>query len=1116
MSETLQELAEVPKEFFKDGTQFINRCTKPDRREFLKISQAVGMGFLIMGAIGYFIKLKPASTGIGGDMFCLFFDGRTKQIHALNGSGRSAKNTTLGQVKSELQQSETSLGISALAVTVPGAAAGWVDTVEKFGSGKLSLEQILTPAIKLAEDGFPVSEFSAGFWQDGEELLKNASPNFREMLRRDKDSESFARAPRAGEIMRNPTLAQTFRTLASEGKKGFYTGRIAQAIVDVLKLRGGHMELSDLEYHIEQGTEETTPISLKFRGQNVSDPAHPSSSRTPLRHVELWEHPPNGQGIVALIALGIFEELERTRQIISFRSEDHNSIHYLHAAIESLRIAFADARWWVTDPDKAHSPVPPSSLISRPYLAERAKLFSKDRASPCPHGQPSPAHNHSDTVYFCVTDKDGNAISFINSNYAGFGSGIIPERCGFTLQNRGANFALDPQDHPNIYKGGKRPYHTIIPGLITQGFDEHPDERELHSVFGVMGGFMQPQGHLQVLLNMEVFNMNPQEALDAPRFCIAADAPSNDGFGGQKVFLEEGIDDKVVQGLRDLGHNVELVTGWKDRGVFGRVLCLVKMKLATVLTALIATVDTVAAGRSLRHVGRRDPQRMQPVARQPIVPAADPSSFEKRTRSKYDTPRTKKFAVNGTAGSIPYVDFDIGESYAGLLPISEEYNASELYFWFFPSENPAASKEILIWLNGGPGCSSLEGFLQENGPFVWQYGTYRPVPNPWTWVNLTNIVWVEQPVGTGFSRGEVTATSETDVADQFLGFFKNFVDTFALQGYTVYITGESYAGYYVPYIANAMIEANDTTYYNFSSLLIYDPSLSSDVVQQQIPTAPFVNYWDSLLGLNKSFVEDINKRAGECGYTAFLEQALTFPPEGPLPTPPNLSNDADNCDLFDDVFNAVSIVNPCFDIYQVATTCPLLWDVLGFPGSIPYTPTGAFVYFNLTSVQEAIHAPIQEWEECSSRDVFVDGVDKSPPSALSVLPHVIDHADRVVIGHGILDMVLIYNGTLVAIQNMTFGGKQGFSKPPSEWDDFYVPYHVSGSDSTSLATLAGAGVMGQTHTERGLTLVTIELSGHMVPQYAPSAAYRHVEFLLGRIPSLSTVGPFTTSPDTSY
>lgn len=191
-----------------------------------------------------------------------------------------------------------------------------------------------------------------------------------------------------------------------------------------------------------------------------------------------------------------------------------------------------------------------------------------------------------------------------------------------------------------------------------------------------------------------------------------------------------------------------------------------------------------------------------------------------------------EFAVNGTG--IPDVNFDIGESYAGLLPISTAANETrELYFWFFPSENPAASDEITIWLNGGPGCSSLEGLLQENGPFLWQYGTFAPVANPYTWVNLTNMVWVEQPVGTGFSQGVPSATSEADVASQFLGFFKNFVDTFALQGRKVYIAGESYAGYYVPYIADAMFNANDTEHFNIESILIYDPSTSTNAVQEQ-------------------------------------------------------------------------------------------------------------------------------------------------------------------------------------------------------------------------------------------------------------------------------------------
>lgn len=191
-----------------------------------------------------------------------------------------------------------------------------------------------------------------------------------------------------------------------------------------------------------------------------------------------------------------------------------------------------------------------------------------------------------------------------------------------------------------------------------------------------------------------------------------------------------------------------------------------------------------------------------------------------------------EFSVNGSA--IPDVNFDIGESYAGLLPISSKVNETrELYFWYFPSTNPLANDEITIWLNGGPGCSSLEGLLQENGPFLWQYGTFAPVPNPWTWVNLTNMVWVEQPVGTGFTQGIPDVTDETGVASEFLGFWKNFVDTFGLQNRKVYISGESYAGYYVPYIADAMLNSNDSTYYDVESILIYDPSTSTEAVQQQ-------------------------------------------------------------------------------------------------------------------------------------------------------------------------------------------------------------------------------------------------------------------------------------------
>ncbi len=226
---------------------------------------------------------------------------------------------------------------------------------------------------------------------------------------------------------------------------------------------------------------------------------------------------------------------------------------------------------------------------------------------------------------------------------------------------------------------------------------------------------------------------------------------------------------------------------------------------------------------------------------------------------------------------------------------------------------------------------------------------------------------------------------------------------------------------------------------------------------------------------------------------------LIYPPKGPLPSPPD--ENAAGCDLWTDIALAVLRINPCFDEYQIATTCPLLWDVLGFPGSFEYLPEGALVYFNRTDVQKAINAPVQPWAECA------DGVlqnDDSPPSALSVLPGVIEHLNRTIIAHGQLDYILIANGSLLAIQNMTWNGAQGFQHKPE--DEFFVPYH----EDFSLSTVTGAGVFGTTHTERGLTWVEVHLAGHMIPQYAPSAAYRQVEFLLGRIRSLTEQGSFTT------
>ena len=335
------------------------------------------------------------------------------------------------------------------------------------------------------------------------------------------------------------------------------------------------------------------------------------------------------------------------------------------------------------------------------------------------------------------------------------------------------------------------------------------------------------------------------------------------------------------------------------------------------------------------------------------------------------------------------------------------------------------------------------------------------------------------------------------------------VDTFALQGYTVYITGESYAVYYVSYIANAMFNANDKEYYNISSIMIYNPSLSTDAAQEQIPAVPFVDYWGPILGLDESFNIDIHERADACNYTSFLKDYLVFPPSGPQPPPPNVDKDIERCDLWTDIYYAAMEINPCFNVYQIATTCPLLWDVLGIPGSFDYVPVGAEVYFNRSDVQAAINAPTQEWAECTSTDVFLNGTDQSLPPSFSVLPSVIDRAERTIVGHGLLDYILIYEGTLLAIQNMTFGGSHGFSCPPE--DDFIVP---NLRPELSLSSLGGSGIMGKYHTEKKLTLVTIQIAGHMVPQYAPSAAYRQMEFLLGRISSLGETGNFTTQTDT--
>ncbi|KAF2426533.1 alpha/beta-hydrolase [Tothia fuscella] len=368
------------------------------------------------------------------------------------------------------------------------------------------------------------------------------------------------------------------------------------------------------------------------------------------------------------------------------------------------------------------------------------------------------------------------------------------------------------------------------------------------------------------------------------------------------------------------------------------------------------------------------------------------------------------------------------------------------------------------------------------------------------------MLWVEQPAGTGFSQGLSYETSEEEVAKNFLGFMRNFEDTFSFRNKNIYISGESYAGMYVPYIADAMFSAKDKTYFNVQGTMIYDPSINSDTVLAGMQVVPYVNAFENLFNLNDTYMSSLRTQHTECGYADFLSKHFVYPPRsrGPMPSPPKTRN-AKCGTIWSDIQQAVTRVNPCFNIYDIATTCPVLWDVLGFPGSFEYLPKGASIYFDRADVQKAINAPNVKWAECNDIALQKDtslysGLDGGP------LTRVIDQSQRTIIAHGNFDFILLANGTLMSIQNMTWGGSRGFQQKPK--NDFFVPYH----NEREKGSLAASGVMGVTHTERKLTWVEVFLSGHMVPQYQPSAAYRQMEFLLGRIASLEEVSAFTTQP----
>ncbi|KAF8335498.1 alpha/beta-hydrolase [Cantharellus anzutake] len=441
---------------------------------------------------------------------------------------------------------------------------------------------------------------------------------------------------------------------------------------------------------------------------------------------------------------------------------------------------------------------------------------------------------------------------------------------------------------------------------------------------------------------------------------------------------------------------------------------------------------------------------------------------------------------------IPEVDFDVGDSWAGLMPISAKKGEKrKLFFWFWPSKDPRHVDDLVFWTNGGPGCSSMMGFLQENGPFKWPTGTAKPIPNQWSWTNLSHVLWVEQPVGTGFSQGTPNIHDDDELAAQLAGFLVQFLEVFKeLKGKNFYVTGESYAGYYVPYIANYLYEHPGLVPLKTKGIWLTDPSVSWDIVTEYIPAYNFANKWKDVLGLNASYLQTLKNASDFCGFTNYAATYATYPPPpGPFPLPPqayvpgtvpNYANITSGCLLWDDIYNASAMANPNFNVYRIFDGWPVLWDVIGFPGS--FFNYQSPVYFARRDVQDAIHAPHIDWSECSTKPVYVNGQDNSVPSMLSVMPNVIQKSARTVVMHGLADYVLIAEGTRIAIQNMTcMGGLKGFRTPIVK-ESFVID---------------GFGAIGNLHQER-MTYVEVNLAGHMMPEYAPWAAYKTLWYLLGR------------------
>ncbi len=446
--------------------------------------------------------VEPHMTGIGGDMFAIVWVAREHRLVGLNASGRSGSLLTREELVRRGHRTMPQTG--AETITVPGALSGWAALLERYGT--ITLADALAPAIGLAEEGFPLTPVIARDW--AAEVAKLArDPGARATF-----LVNGARAPRAGEWFRNPEIAASFRTIAREGPAAFYGGELGRRIADQVRAAGGFLTIEDFQAHQPMWVE---PISVPFRGYRV------------------WELPPNNQGVAALEMLRILEPLD-------LAGMGHNSARYLHRLIEAKKLAFADLARYVGDPD--HLSVPASRLLTDDFIAaRRARL---DTAHAADEVEPGEAATRSETIYLSAADRDGNMVSFINSQFDAFGSGVVVPGTGFSLQNRGAGFTMT-EGLPNTVGPRKRPLHTLIPAFVTRPGADGTEEPWLS--FGVMGGSMQPQGHVQVLLNLLVFGMDLQEAIDQARFRH---------LGGRRVALEAPIGAEVRRALAAMGHEI--------------------------------------------------------------------------------------------------------------------------------------------------------------------------------------------------------------------------------------------------------------------------------------------------------------------------------------------------------------------------------------------------------------------------------------------------------------------------------------------------------------------------------------------------------------------------------